>query len=803
MRRRRWRQSIDRARVTAVVLALGAVARDVVVDRIGDDPGTLTWIVVAAAMVAVVVLTLVDPTRQPPEDRPKTVPDQRPGVVADLPGTARFVGRDQEVAEILAAIEPASVVMVAGRRGIGTSSCAVEAANRARHRYPDGQMYFDLRWRGRPVSARRLVTALAVRTGVPRPAWWRRDGVATAASRIRQELEGRQLLLVLDNVADTAQVAPLLPLPGESRVVVAGGPGLSGGPEMAGLAHRAVLVRVGEPSVDEAVEMCAAASSAGTVVTDRSDELLDHPMTAELVRHCGLQPRAVGMLGVEIARQGWDLDALAAAFRRVVAAPAHADPPCEEPLMLVASHDVAYAALSRSARRLYRLLSLVTEPLGHDVIAALRGPSLRPLRGPLQELVDGAFVVAHGPRGQVRPVLASYARLHLRLDEPARRRARARTRLIRHLARQAMRSAERLRRAAGGRSSAELAPEGSPAGWFHQHEDVLWELVVGRPARPGPGVAGGPAPWRMRRWWLRLAMALAVWLDHAGRRDDRARLCQAALATPAGRDRSRVVGWARNELGVIERRRGDLRAARRHLMLALAQGGYRGRAQRHTNLGLVFLDEDQVDSAIEHLRLARQHRRRADRVGTATTELALGTAYLRRVHDLEDAGERAAALAEALATLRGAAEAFHRAGVPAREAAALNVLGQALWESRAELDGEECLDKAVELYRRENEPAGLAAALLGHGAALLALRPPPVEEAEERLRESERLRPADRSTAGRARTLLYRGDALAARGEETDAHLCWERAREVGTEAEDHDVVAAADDRIDAPGDGA
>lgn len=802
MRRRRLGQSVDRARLTAIVVALGALGRDVIVNRIGEDPGIVTWIIVAVAIAAVVVLTLLDPDRDPPEDRGKTVPDQAPGVVADLPGTARFVGREQEVAEVLAALDPAPVVLVAGRRGIGTSSCAVEAANRVGHRYPDGQMYFDLRPRGRPVRVRRLVRAMAARVGVDPPARWRRDGVATAASRVRQALEGRQLLLVLDNVTDPSQVAPLLPLPGDNRVVVAGGTGMSGGPEMAGLAHRAALVRVAEPEPEEAVAMCAAASSAAAVVTDPADELVADPLTVELVRHCGLQPRAVGMLGVEIARQGWDLATLAVEFRRVVAAPAHQDAPCAEPLVLVASHDVAYAALSRSARRLYRLLSLVDEPLGHDAIAALRGPSLRRLRGPLQELVDGAFVVAHGPRDQVRPVLASYARLHLRLDEPVRRRSRALTRLLRHLAHRAMRSADRLQRSAGARPSPQLAPEGSPSAWFQQHDRLLWDLVVPQPARPGaPGTGvplpGEPAPWRMRRWWLRLAMAQAVWLDHADRSDDWARLCQAALATPTGRDRARVAGWARNELGVIERRRGELRAARRHLMLALAQGGYRGRAQRHTNLGLVFLDEDQVDSAIEHLRLARQHRRRADRVGAATTDLALGTAYLRRAHDRHDEDERAAALAEALTTLRRAAEAFHRAGVPAREAAALNVLGQALWESRAERDGEECLAQAVDLYRGVDETAGLAAALLGHGAALLELRPSRAEDAEDRLQESERLRPDDRPSFGRGRTLLYRGDALAARGRDIEARWCWQRARDVAVAVDDHDGAAAAGSRLD------
>jgi hypothetical protein len=124
------------------------------------------------------------------------------------------------------------------------------------------------------------------------------------------------------------------------------------------------------------------------------------------------------------------------------------------------------------------------------------------------------------------------------------------------------------------------------------------------------------------------------------------------------------------------------------------------------------------------------------------------------------------------------------------------VLGQALWESRAERDGEECLAQAVDLYRGVDDPAGLAAALLGHGAALLELRPSRAGDAEERLRESERLRPDDRPSFGQGRTLLYRGDALAAQGRQIEARWWWEQARDVAVAVDDDDGAAAADSRL-------
>jgi len=762
--------------VTAIVLAVGSVAGDVIANRIGDDPGLVTWIVVAVALAAVIVLSVLNGRYGPPGPEPDpSVRPQGPGVVTDLPGVARFVGRRDELARIAGALDHVPVVVVVGRRGIGTSSCAVEAANQVREaerdRFAHGQIYLDLRSGGRPVGPRGLLDAMAAKVQVPPPASSRRDELTAAANRIREALDGQRVLLVLDNVTDPSQVEPLLPLPDGCQALVAGGPALGR------LAHRAELVRVEEPGTCEAVAMCAAASPAAAVVADRAAELRDDPVTAELVDLCGRQPRAVGVLGLEITRQGWQLDELASAFRRVVAAPPHQDLRCEEPLALVAAHDVAYAALGRSARRLYRLLSLTPEPLDREGIAALRGPSLRRLRGPLDELIDGAFVVGDGHRYGVRPVLAANARLHLRLEEPVRRRGRAQARLVRHLVRRAERHARRLVPASPG--SSDLSLDGDPRVWFTSHDQLLRSLVVSDLTASGLG--GEPPSRRVRRWWFRLAVALCTWFERMDRPDDRKAVCQAALATRTGRDRAKVAGWARNELGAIERQRGNLREARRQLTLALAQGGYRGRAQRYTNLGLVLLDEDTVVPAIEHLRLARQHRSRSDPVGAAVTDLALGCAYLRW-----------GALSDARTALRSAADAFRGAGRRDCEAAALTNLGVVLWELDERRDALEAWTEAVRLYRTVDDPDGLAAALLDLGAALLDVDRSQAAGAHLLLSESQALRPRRRPSAGRGRALLHRGRALEVLGEEHAAHACWQLAERTCGEAGDHEGAAAA-----------
>ena len=144
-----------------------------------------------------------------------------------------------------------------------------------------------------------------------------------------------------NDAEDPAQIEPLLPLPDGCRVIVAGGPRLGS------LGHGAKLVALDEPDTGEAVDMCAAASAAFLTGSDgtRPRQLRDDPAAAELVELCGRQPWALGVLGFEVARQGWQLDDLAAAFRRVIAAPPHEDVPCEDALVLVAARDVAYRAL--------------------------------------------------------------------------------------------------------------------------------------------------------------------------------------------------------------------------------------------------------------------------------------------------------------------------------------------------------------------------------------------------------------------------------------------------------------------------
>ncbi|GAB7051312.1 AfsR/SARP family transcriptional regulator [Catenuloplanes indicus] len=132
---------------------------------------------------------------------------------AQLPAPpATFTGRTAELARIDAIAGPRPLVLVGGLGGVGKTSLALHWAHRAAPRYPDGQLYVDLRGfapSGVPLSPVEALHGFLEALGVPRanqPATL--DGLAAL---YRTVLSGRRVLVLLDNARDDDQVRPLLP----------------------------------------------------------------------------------------------------------------------------------------------------------------------------------------------------------------------------------------------------------------------------------------------------------------------------------------------------------------------------------------------------------------------------------------------------------------------------------------------------------------------------------------------------------------------------------------------------------------
>ncbi|MGW3297206.1 BTAD domain-containing putative transcriptional regulator [Streptomyces xiamenensis] len=150
-------------------------------------------------------------------------PGRRAGGPAPLPpaqlpaDVPRFTGREAELAALDRLLAGSQItgslpVVVAGTAGVGKTALAVHWAHRARARFPDGQLYVDLAGDGpdRPVppgdALAGFLRALGPEGGTAMP-----RETAERAARFRTLLDGRRLLVVLDNAHSAEQVRPLLP----------------------------------------------------------------------------------------------------------------------------------------------------------------------------------------------------------------------------------------------------------------------------------------------------------------------------------------------------------------------------------------------------------------------------------------------------------------------------------------------------------------------------------------------------------------------------------------------------------------
>jgi tetratricopeptide (TPR) repeat protein/transcriptional regulator with XRE-family HTH domain len=152
----------------------------------------------------------------------QVVPRQLPA------GLAFFAGRTAELGVLTSVARraggtPGAVVtaLISGTAGIGKTALALHWAHQAAGRFPDGQLYVGLR--GFDLSGEPVTTAAAIRgfldaMGVP-PGQIPPSPEAQL-SLYRSLLADRQMLIILDNARDSAQVAPLLPASPASLVLV-------------------------------------------------------------------------------------------------------------------------------------------------------------------------------------------------------------------------------------------------------------------------------------------------------------------------------------------------------------------------------------------------------------------------------------------------------------------------------------------------------------------------------------------------------------------------------------------------------
>jgi tetratricopeptide (TPR) repeat protein/transcriptional regulator with XRE-family HTH domain len=147
------------------------------------------------------------------------VADGGPAAPQQLPPAVRhFAGREREfdrlcglLAEAGGASGAVLIAVISGTAGVGKTALALQWAHQVAERFPDGQLYVNLRGydAGAPLPAGEVLAGFLRALGVngkevPPDA-------ATRAAAYRSLLAGRRMLVLLDNANHPEQVRPLLP----------------------------------------------------------------------------------------------------------------------------------------------------------------------------------------------------------------------------------------------------------------------------------------------------------------------------------------------------------------------------------------------------------------------------------------------------------------------------------------------------------------------------------------------------------------------------------------------------------------
>jgi DNA-binding SARP family transcriptional activator len=272
-----------------------------------------------------------------------TVPAQLP---ADVP---HFVGRSDEFAGLDALLEERqrqgllTIALVTGIGGVGKSGFAVAWAHRIAARFPDGQLYVDLRGfdpDAKPLNSHtvmgRFLRALGL-SGDRIP-----DDQDERASLLRTVLAKRRMLILLDNARTIDQVRPLLPGQGTSCVIVTSRDPLG---ELAALAG-ARVVHLEVLDADDSAELLSAVAA----TVPKGDAL-------RLAALCDGLPLALRIVGARLnARTDWTPGKLAL---RLADERRRLDELSYGQLTVRATFTVSYRDLTPEAARMFRRLGLL------------------------------------------------------------------------------------------------------------------------------------------------------------------------------------------------------------------------------------------------------------------------------------------------------------------------------------------------------------------------------------------------------------------------------------------------------------
>ncbi len=688
-------------------------ARQVLGEELGIDPGP------ELSRIHQQILAL-DPELEAPGRAPEPAPASTPAAAVLDPAPAQlpleapgFSGRHAELDRMLRVADPAAgtgagelspgavqIIAITGTAGVGKTTLAIRFARQVAKRFPDGQLWANLRGFDPSGSAtspedalRYFLDALAV------PPQRMPAGPEARAALFRSMLDGKRVLIVLDNARDSDQVRPLLPGSPGSLVVVTSRSQLTG----LVAAEGATPLSLDVLTEEEAHELLGRRLGPEVVAAEPQ-------AAADLVELCARLPLALGVAaGRAATRPGLSLAALAAELRDTrnrLEALEVGDTATDVRAVLSWS----YEQLSEPAARMFRLLGLHPGPdVSVAAAASLAGVSRPEAMAALRELTRTHVVAEHQPgRFAFHDLLRAYAFQQAEtVDREVDRAATARRSLAHylHTAHAGALQVNRVRKPIDlpppepGTVPEEFSGRTQALAWFDAENPVLFNLLAN-------AISGGDD----EQVW-QLVWTLAPFLYRRGRWHECIGIQRLSLNAAQRLGEPVGLGHAHYELGRGLVNIGDFTDAEPHLSKALDIFGQLGdranEATVHQGFGHLFEQQGRYAQSLVH---AREALRVVREIGPAQTvasiENSVGWLYAHL-------GQYEEALAYCQRSLKFQREIGHRAG----EADTWDSLGYTHSRMSDFAQAAECYSQAVEAFHEIGDRYHEAGSHIGLGDA--------------------------------------------------------------------------------------
>jgi DNA-binding SARP family transcriptional activator/tetratricopeptide (TPR) repeat protein len=618
----------------AEALGVFRAARDLLVGELGIEPGhelrDLQQQILAgdvpsgplAADAAARDAAGVSPTATVPTaaevTRParRVVPRQLPAAVGCFTGrTAELVALDRLLDRMTEAGRPAPsedpaaegkasstgatmITAISGTAGVGKTALAVNWAHQVAGRFPDGQLYVNLRGfdpSGVPVTPgeaiRRFFDTLRVAPELV-PAT-----LDAQAALFRSLLTDQRMLILLDNARDADQVRPLLP--GSAGCLVL----ITSRSELAGLvaAEGAQPIFLDALTTTEALAMLSHRIGAERVTREPK-------AVEELITWCARLPLALAVAGARAATHpNLPIAALAGELRQTDRSLDALDAG-ETATNVRAVFSWSYQDLTPGAARMFRLLGVHPGPdIAAPAAASLAAIPFAEATRMLRELSRAHLLAEHVPgRFTFHDLLRAYASEQVRTVDSGTDRREIMHRMLDHYLHTGVAAVPHLDQARepisitpphGGTQPESLTSYEQAWEWFEAEHQVLL-AAVNQAADGGFLAYAWQIAWTLeiylfrRGHWAALEAVQRTALTAAMRLGDRTG--QAHI--------HRALGWADVVIG-------SYREANDHMGQAIelfgGLGDQVGMARAHVFAGMVFARQARYEAALTQARIAR------------------------------------------------------------------------------------------------------------------------------------------------------------------------------------------------------